>query len=612
VAVPQETNVRLPACAVEALGRIKVRRGVSRDKVLRQILYEHVLEQEARTPDDRLTHISTMLRYPASPLRGQPRTDVRMRLRADPDMLERARAVSLRLPGQARRAYRDYQARLLTDAVMTAIAVREPFTDEFLEDLLPLLRHRAVLGFWGLVVAVSSTAAELAVCDKAEAIRAELGPGRASSPPEDRLLLVEEALAEESWHAPGRFMIATNLARRGLRGPHAEQVERMLYEQSKDWNRARLRMRWSRDKSDWFEGVQGADWSGRGGAAVWRAERRVELGGLESWLTSRSRVDGPRSRVMVPPGWSIEIPAGWEALVLPANGEVPAQLRKWVDAGRVMLIATPSWSTQVLWPLKPGYAAPVRGAEPLVAIARSLPPEQVIQFVEAILVEWGAHSAVDEELYSMQGSLSPIPFMNGMSEDLSYAEEEELWASFFNVVKEPATDEEPHSPMPLVDTEFEEDIDQDDAGARKRTPDLLVPVDQAFKYGFVTAEERRLVMADARAYTMNLPNGLFAPPPRKVPAPVSANDPRFRLLVTQRRTKQTAKPMWVWPGRSVVAEIGTDTPSEVIDWLATWAHWTAKRELQRSMEQAWHAGFDHHPASHWHQVPLLSEDPDDV
>lgn len=38
------------------------------------------------------------------------------------------------------RAHRDYQARLLTDAVMTVIAVQETFADEFLEGLLPLLR----------------------------------------------------------------------------------------------------------------------------------------------------------------------------------------------------------------------------------------------------------------------------------------------------------------------------------------------------------------------------------------------------------------------------------------------------------------------------------------
>ena len=41
-------------------------------------------------------------------------------------MVQRARAVSLRLPGQSLRAHHDYQGRLLTDAVLTAIAVRSP------------------------------------------------------------------------------------------------------------------------------------------------------------------------------------------------------------------------------------------------------------------------------------------------------------------------------------------------------------------------------------------------------------------------------------------------------------------------------------------------------
>lgn len=76
---------------------------------------------------------------------------------------DRARTVSLRLPGQFQRAHRDYQSRQLTDAVMTAIAVHEPFTDTYLDGLRPVLRHRSARGLWGLAVAATSTAPELAV-----------------------------------------------------------------------------------------------------------------------------------------------------------------------------------------------------------------------------------------------------------------------------------------------------------------------------------------------------------------------------------------------------------------------------------------------------------------
>jgi hypothetical protein len=72
-----------------------------------------------------------------------------LRLRWTQDMAERARAVSLRLPGQARRGHHDYQARLFTD-IVTAIAVQEQFTDEFLDGLVPVLRHREAIGLWQL------------------------------------------------------------------------------------------------------------------------------------------------------------------------------------------------------------------------------------------------------------------------------------------------------------------------------------------------------------------------------------------------------------------------------------------------------------------------------
>ncbi|MGA6160680.1 hypothetical protein ACPEIC_46060 [Stenotrophomonas sp. NPDC087984] len=98
---------------------------------------------------------------------------LRLRVRAPHGLLERARAVSLRLPGQHPRAYRDYQGRMLTDEVTTAIAVAELFTDDFLTGLLPLLRHGAALGPWRLAVAASSTGPEKARLVEAEAVRAD-------------------------------------------------------------------------------------------------------------------------------------------------------------------------------------------------------------------------------------------------------------------------------------------------------------------------------------------------------------------------------------------------------------------------------------------------------
>ena len=60
---------------------------------------------------------------------------------------------------------------MLTDAVMTAIVVQEPFADEFLEGLLPVLRHDAALGLWHLAVAATSTVPENAIRDAAREAR---------------------------------------------------------------------------------------------------------------------------------------------------------------------------------------------------------------------------------------------------------------------------------------------------------------------------------------------------------------------------------------------------------------------------------------------------------
>jgi hypothetical protein len=128
-----ETNVWLPACALAAVKAVAARRGLSRDETIRQLLDEHLEAQELRGSDVRLTHISTVLRYPPTLGRRKhrwvPEFGGPLRLRLRPGVADRARAVSLRLPGQFQRAHRDYQSRQLTDAVMTAIAVQEPFTD---------------------------------------------------------------------------------------------------------------------------------------------------------------------------------------------------------------------------------------------------------------------------------------------------------------------------------------------------------------------------------------------------------------------------------------------------------------------------------------------------
>lgn len=314
-----ETNVWLPACALAALEVVAARRGLSRDETVRQVLDEHLAEQELRDRDVRLTHISTVLRYPPPLGRGKrnrhlPEFGRPLRLRLRPGVADRARAVSLRLPGQSQRAHHDYQSRQLTDAVMTAIAVQEPFTDLYLNSLLPVLRHRAARGLWDLAVAATSTAPELAVHEAVSRSEFPDQDGTETGVPVDgpagsRLQRMAAVLeGEAGWHSAVRFWVAANIARRLLSGPEADNAEQMLFKQREQWEELRLDYRYANPetRADLRRGIGDWDDSGRGGTAVWRAERAVEVEDFEVWLASRGRVAERRN---TPPGLAGAHPA---------------------------------------------------------------------------------------------------------------------------------------------------------------------------------------------------------------------------------------------------------------------------------------------------------------
>lgn len=527
---------------------------MSRDEAVRRVLDEHLEMQEKRERDDRLTHVSTVLRYPAPPPRWRkdPRTDRPLRLRLPPGVTQRARAVSLRLPGQSLRAHRDYQTRLLTDAVMTAIAVQEPFTDGFLEGLFPLIRHGAAVGLWQLAVAATSTVPENAVQDAAEEARSQVGGTATPLSAEEsaarrRLLLVAEALdGEVAWHSSVRFEVAANIARDMLSGENAPANERLLYEQGSEWNEKRLDLRCDgEDRARCLRGTSVSyDWSGRGGAAVWRAERRVELQDFEDWLIRRSRGPGPIERQVRPPGWLVRIPDTWHPHVLPTTStKMPEPFATWAATGRLLTLSV--GHKQVLWPLTPtpdppGWA-PVPGIEPVIVAARGLRPEQINSLIEGVLVDWSSD------------------------------------------------DEQP--------------------GFMIR---LRIPADKAFDFGFINADERRHARTQAREATLQRMTDIIDELPehqrhhRAELEDAKGDAHLFSRWVDGLGIKfSIVKATWVWPGRSVVDEVLAGTRADVVQWLARFAHKTCTRMLQQSMEQAWHDAFDHHPATHWHPEPPL-------
>ncbi|MEU1596618.1 hypothetical protein ABZ468_28135 [Streptomyces sp. NPDC005708] len=541
-----ETNVRIAPSALEALPRIMARHGVSRDATVRQLLTEHVASQEQRQPEDRITHISTVLRYPPPPRwRGDPRHDVPLRVRAPASLLDRARAVSLQLPGQHPRAHRDYQGRMLTDAVTTAIAQTEPFTDTFLTGLLPLLRHGAALGLWRLVVAATSTAPEKAWLKEAEVVRAgHRRSGTPIDPGDQHLLRVAEVLEQdEAWHAAKRFRMANAAARRFLTGPRAEDAEQALYEQDDAWNQVYkdwLKTDWEGRRFRRRHGITSYDWTGRGGTAVWRAQRRVDLEYFQDWLVQRTNCH-PAAGVMEESGaplWLLRTPAAWFARVpaRTASGRPSEPYAAWAADGR--LLAFPYRSRQAFWPLQRQQGThglePVPGFEPVTAAAAGLRPDKVPAFIEALLIDWN-HTFTE-------GSLRIA---------------------------------------------------------------LDLPADKARCFGFITAEEEHRIMAEARAMTLKNMDDfidrvaddgaseIYLQKLREARGNARAFH-RLTLKYNEHKRPQfgVIRATRPWPGRSVAAELAAGASPDLVEWLATTAYRRSTLLLEQAMEQAWHRAFD--------------------
>jgi len=379
----EETNVIVPECAMSALMSIVDARGQSRDQIVRQLLDEHLHRQELRKRDDRLTHISTVLRYPAAPLgRKQPRTGVRLRLRLPLGTTERARAVSLRLPGQSVRARKDYQSRQLTDAVITAIAVVTPFTDDFLDGLPPLLRHCTAIRLWQAAVAATCTEPEQVVLNEAYDVR--LKPPSKRSIADGRLLRVAAALeADVAWHSPRRFEAAAKLARAWLSNHAPRSGQTALDKLGEEWDEELQDLRNPRECDS-----SGYDWPGRGATAVWRARRLVEMDELERWLLRHAEPADSELYRVDPPGWLIRLPTGWCTHAVPEPIGEP--FATWLATGRLLMFSNRGRSA--LWPLRetstaPGWE-PIPGLEPVIKAAKKLSSNKYTSFIEAVLLAW--------------------------------------------------------------------------------------------------------------------------------------------------------------------------------------------------------------------------------
>lgn len=553
---------------------------------MRRLLDEHLAAQEVLETACRLTHVSTVMRYPLPlPGRHQPRQGVQLRLRLDAGIADRAREVSLQLPGQHLRGHRDYQARLLTDVVMTAIARQEPISDEVLDGVMPLLRHGAALGLWRLVTAATSTRSELEVYKRAESSRT----ARMAGEPSNQNLWVERvaaALREEddvAWHAAYRSEAAQFLARR-LLPVDADAMEKVLFEQdSPSWRNllASPPMAGFRGREQSFEG--------RGGSAVWRAERRVEQDEMLRWLSQSHRPEACRVKEVDPPGWTLRIPDHWQSVMFPARRPLPPVWAAHLGAGRVVDIG--AGGRPELWPTVDGPDGEIIPVPRLEHVSTVVPSVGREELIEMVLVDLTYHPLIANGEPTKTSSFdadSPMehfgPFAHelgtgGLDEDLPDAD----WI----------VDDFGYDPY-VEGVAYDQYVDEWEAGP------ITLTAHRAFNLGLIDESERDALLEQARLATQDAMREIVASLVGKNDALCdelrAAMDEPYRFVRLARRAKQflsITESSWTWPVTSIAAAIVDDTVSaRAVEHLARLVVLRCKRRLERSMEQAARAAFD--------------------
>lgn len=388
----RQTSVLVSAAAGVALAQVAQRWGVSRDAAVRKLLVSFIERQRVVVEDLRTTHISTVLNHPQclEPGSDKPARH-RLTFRAQPRVVQEAASLAYRVPGHARRqAHRDYASRPLTDALLTALAREQRFTEEGLGGLPDVLQWREADGLWRLTVAATLTQTERVI---------------RSHGATDLVAMLEDA--EVVWHSSWRAEVALHLAVHLFTGPTTEENRRWVGEQRAMFH---TEMESLSDPRVIFGGHEFTDGAptkrssaeGRAATAVWRGQRRLALDALAGWF-----VAGPTASATVePPGWTLTQPNGWRARRMSSSRPLPPGLGALVERGAVLRLT--AGRAAVLWPLT-SDGRPVPGVNQVIAggLQLQLSP---IQIAEALLV---AHlePTVDVEDSESADHLSRYPVM---------------------------------------------------------------------------------------------------------------------------------------------------------------------------------------------------------
>lgn len=377
----RQTSVLISDTAWEALEQVAGSWALPRDAAVRRLLTGFVQRQSAIVEDRRLTHISTVLNHPLClelSLEKPPRR--RLKFRILPAAGEEAVSLTYRIPGRARRqAHRDYASRPLTDALLTALALEQPFIDVGLEGLPDLLEWREADGLWRLTVAATLTASERTA--------------RSEGHPDLRAMLED---LEVVWHSQWRAQVARHLAQHLFTGPDAEENRRWVGEQRNEFVTEVTNLSDPRVVFGGHEYTDGApegpsSAEGRAATAIWRCKRLIAQEAFARWLTREPPAGAEET--ITPPNWTLRQPTGWFSRRLPTQELIP-QAQHLVDGGALLRIT--SGSTSTLWPLTKDRRA-VPGFERVVAGARQL-HFTPIEIAEAVLVSRSERDPDEDEV----------------------------------------------------------------------------------------------------------------------------------------------------------------------------------------------------------------------
>ncbi|MDH6293152.1 hypothetical protein [Rhodococcus opacus] len=662
----RDTNVTIPKPALDRLSEIDRALGHnSRDQTGRYLLQKYIGRNEPLPAADRLTHVSTVMRHPLPPLPDEDPVVAtrRLRLRITQSDSARARDLAFRLPGQAKaRGHTDYQSRLLTDAVMTSIADEcrelglDPITDRVLAGVYPLLRQRAALGLWKLAVYATRTGTERAILREAEGAKVdrEQHEARSGEPTEPRYVEDVAALLEMNdldegeavWHHDHRFLLVQFLAARILSTASRhdpKRWEQALYDHNgEDWKRLcafavtlgprprGMRRRTGRPRP----GAVGISFEGRGGGAVWRAQRILALPTIVDWLSTSGASTSERTLTVDPPGWQLTLPDDWNPCFIP--NPPPSEWAERIAEHRVLYFdldqelppdaqATRSRGYMV-WPTiddDNGEPTPVVGLQTALAalLDHTGDPRKA---AEILLLELrpgtptAGHTRPDRTAGEPEDG-DDVSFTNAWP-PVSAEQSAGLLSTSLTAVDAPATpapgypgDVPPlparshtlrpkvthgtrpeHDAADTLATELEwlDDWQRSNAEASYHPLLVFVPVETAQRLDFIDNAHAQRLTEEAQSRTESRMNSALREASRKCPPADHAalqkatNDPaRFSKLARKLGIDFYAvSAAWRWYVTSLTDEV--ETEPERLHWLATHLVKVYTRELDREMEQA--------------------------